>query len=178
MGMSPALEIRGLHKHFVAGAGACHASAAVLRGIDLIVRCGECVAIVGDSGSGKSTLMFCVAGLVTPSAGEVRWFGDHLRAAASTRVVYHVTVGEMIRSGAAGEPQLHLLDLAAPAALLNVEPWIQARCASGDCVIVCSRDQAAVRHLAARVYWLRGGALHAIGSPAPTRARVAEHRPV
>jgi NitT/TauT family transport system ATP-binding protein len=42
-----------------------------LRGIDLDVRDGEFVAIVGRSGCGKSTLLRLVAGLLAPSAGEV-----------------------------------------------------------------------------------------------------------
>src|SRR5262249_9616612 len=42
---------------------------AVLEGIDLEVRAGEIVALLGKSGSGKSTLLRCFAGLIAPSTG-------------------------------------------------------------------------------------------------------------
>jgi zinc transport system ATP-binding protein len=57
---------------------------AVLRGIDLTVRAGEAVAILGANGSGKSTLIRTVLGLVPPAAGTVTLFGvevDRGRAA-------------------------------------------------------------------------------------------------
>ncbi|MCK5298513.1 MAG: ATP-binding cassette domain-containing protein, partial [Candidatus Heimdallarchaeota archaeon] len=45
---------------------------AALRGIDLRVKKGEVISIIGPSGSGKSTLIQIFAGMVTISSGEVR----------------------------------------------------------------------------------------------------------
>jgi putative ABC transport system ATP-binding protein len=52
----------------------------ILRGIDLTVRAGERVGIVGPSGSGKSSLLMIVGGLERASAGQVRVLGQDLGA--------------------------------------------------------------------------------------------------
>jgi putative ABC transport system ATP-binding protein len=52
----------------------------VLRGLDLEVRDGETLAIAGKSGSGKSTLLSLLAGLDSPSSGEIQLAGKPLAA--------------------------------------------------------------------------------------------------
>jgi len=49
-----------------------------LRRASLAVAAGEIVAVMGPSGSGKSTLLHCLAGILTPDAGEVRFDGRRL----------------------------------------------------------------------------------------------------
>ncbi|MCG3728319.1 ABC transporter ATP-binding protein [Vibrio cincinnatiensis] len=69
-------------------------SLTILRDINLAIHAGESVAIVGSSGAGKSTLMTLLAGLDTPSNGEVHLLGhplstldDEARAAIRSRSV-------------------------------------------------------------------------------------------
>jgi putative ABC transport system ATP-binding protein len=49
-----------------------------LRGADLRVRAGEILAVTGPSGSGKSTLLHCLAGILVPDSGEIRFDGSRL----------------------------------------------------------------------------------------------------
>ncbi|GAB2671882.1 ABC transporter ATP-binding protein [Saccharopolyspora gloriosae] len=51
-----------------------------LRGAELAVDAGEVVAVVGASGSGKSTLLHCLAGVVPPESGTVRFRGRDVTA--------------------------------------------------------------------------------------------------
>ncbi|HTR16299.1 MAG TPA: nitrate/sulfonate/bicarbonate ABC transporter ATP-binding protein [Acetobacteraceae bacterium] len=54
----------------------------VLDDVDLTIRSGEIVGLLGRSGSGKSTLLRIVSGLLTPTAGEVLWRGSAVRGPA------------------------------------------------------------------------------------------------
>ncbi|WP_247745704.1 amino acid ABC transporter ATP-binding protein [Streptomyces oryzae] len=65
-----AIEVRGLRKSF--------GELEVLRGIDITVRRGEVVCVIGPSGSGKSTLLRCVNLLEEPTSGTVRVAGSEV----------------------------------------------------------------------------------------------------
>jgi len=54
----------------------------VLSDVDLVLREGEIVGLLGRSGSGKSTLLRIIAGLIEPSAGDVRYRGEPLEGPA------------------------------------------------------------------------------------------------
>ncbi|MBD3815928.1 MAG: ABC transporter ATP-binding protein [Halothiobacillus sp.] len=73
-----ALETRHLHRTYREG----DLVVPVLKGIDLAVKKGEMLAIVGASGSGKSSLLQLMGGLDKPTAGEV-WLAGHLLSTQS-----------------------------------------------------------------------------------------------
>ena len=75
---APVLRIRSLCKTYGSGETAVHA----LRNVDLDVRSGEFIVLLGASGSGKSTLLNILGGLDRPTSGDVRFF-DHCLTDAS-----------------------------------------------------------------------------------------------
>ncbi len=84
---TPLLELRGLEVRFPPrrrGSGPARA----VDGVDLDVRRGEVLALVGESGCGKTTLVRTVLGLEQPVAGEVRFDGAPIdRSAAGFRAL-------------------------------------------------------------------------------------------
>jgi ATP-binding cassette subfamily B protein len=62
----------------------------VLDGITLTVEPGTTVAIVGRSGSGKTTLVRCLAGLVEPTEGRIRFDGVDMRALSYRELRRHI----------------------------------------------------------------------------------------
>ena len=75
------LEIKKLSKHFE------HNEQATLNEISLEIQNGEFVCIVGESGCGKSTLLNLVAGLITPSSGQILLDGKEITGPGADRTV-------------------------------------------------------------------------------------------
>jgi lipoprotein-releasing system ATP-binding protein len=87
--MNALLDARGIRKVYAGGDGQ---PLEVLRGVDLEVRRGEFVAVVGASGAGKSTLLHLLGALDAPSGGDVWLDGSRyadLDAAATAELRNH-----------------------------------------------------------------------------------------
>src|ERR1700740_168216 len=67
----PILTMRGVNRGFARGSGEVR----VLADVDLSLRTGEIVGLLGRSGSGKTTLLRIICGLIRPSSGEVIYRG-------------------------------------------------------------------------------------------------------
>lgn len=72
--MAPIIETVGLYKTFMLGRIAVE----VLQDINLTIRQGEFVSIMGPSGSGKSTLLYLMGGLDKPTSGSIKVNGIEL----------------------------------------------------------------------------------------------------
>ena len=72
----PPIVIAGLAKSFADGFRA-------VDGVDLVVEQGQVLGLLGPNGAGKTTTLRMLAGLITPSAGEVRLFGRPVRSGAA-----------------------------------------------------------------------------------------------
>lgn len=65
----------------------------VLKDVNLSVKKGEVVVIIGPSGSGKSTLLRCINLLETPSGGEIRYMGEDIIHLGKKVTEYRKNVG-------------------------------------------------------------------------------------
>ncbi|HPT50230.1 MAG TPA: ATP-binding cassette domain-containing protein [Accumulibacter sp.] len=89
----PAIEIRGVWTRF--GDNVVH------RDIDLRIDAGQIVGLVGGSGSGKTTLLREIVGLLAPSQGTVKLFGqDVLDADPARRLAVRRRFGMLFQQGA------------------------------------------------------------------------------
>ena len=89
-GNSEALvRISDIHLNLRSGAGEVN----ILRGVDFTASKGETVAIVGPSGAGKSTLMMVMAGLETPTSGELGRWPEPTKLSEINRAVRRDRVG-------------------------------------------------------------------------------------
>ena len=77
MSAAALIEISGITKHYATPGGV---DVPVLHGIDLVIRQGEFVAIMGHSGSGKSTLMNILGCLDSPTSGRFALAGRDVSA--------------------------------------------------------------------------------------------------
>ncbi|HEY9388230.1 MAG TPA: ATP-binding cassette domain-containing protein [Mycobacteriales bacterium] len=91
-GRTPTASIRSAGRVLAAARGlvAFHGSVPALRGVDLTLRAGEVVALMGRNGAGKSTLLSCLVGLHRPRSGHVEVGGQPPYGRAARRLVHEV----------------------------------------------------------------------------------------
>ena len=97
---APILSLKQIRKSY--------GSLEVLHGVDLDVRAGEVVALLGENGAGKSTLSNIISGTVQPSSGQMTWQGAAY-APASPRAAMDAGVG-MIHQELKLLPQLSIAE--------------------------------------------------------------------
>lgn len=93
-----ALELRGVTKTF--------GYRPVLRGIDLRLKDGETVAVLGANGSGKSTLLRLAATLAAPTRGAIVWFGESAPPSRARRRIGLVPHDSLLYDGLTVEENL------------------------------------------------------------------------
>ncbi|MEL7486457.1 MAG: ATP-binding cassette domain-containing protein, partial [Pseudomonadota bacterium] len=94
-------EWRGEHVIEVEGLRTQFGDFIVHDNLDLNVRRGEIIGVVGGSGTGKSVLMRAIIGLKPPSAGAVRIFGeDFYAASADAQIAIERRWGVLFQGGA------------------------------------------------------------------------------
>ncbi len=87
-----AIRVRGLCNRF--GSNIVH------RALDLDVRRGEILAVVGGSGSGKSVLMRSILGLLRPDDGDIQVFGQRLEDTEEAQKLMSRRAGVLFQDGA------------------------------------------------------------------------------
>ncbi len=75
------IEVRDVWKSYTMG----KVTLEVLKGVSLQIESGGSIAMIGPSGAGKSTLLHLIAGLDTPTRGEVRWDGRNVSSLSDAK---------------------------------------------------------------------------------------------
>ena len=84
-GPAPLLAVKGLCKRFALGRGKRASMLHAVDDVDLVLRPGESVGLVGESGCGKSTLARLLARLLDPTAGSILFEGAYIGAMPASR---------------------------------------------------------------------------------------------
>lgn len=74
------LKLTGIHT--------CYGPIQALKGIDIEVKEGETVCLIGNNGAGKSTALMTISGILKPSSGEIIFKGNSLKGVPPHRIVH------------------------------------------------------------------------------------------
>jgi iron complex transport system ATP-binding protein len=126
----------------------------VLRGVDLELRAGEQVALLGANGSGKSTMLRVLSGVLPASAGRVEMFGRPVEAWDRGELARHVTV---LPQGMELPPGFRVAEVVALGRIPHARSWF-ATSADDEAAVARALADADVEELAHRgVHELSGG---------------------
>jgi energy-coupling factor transporter ATP-binding protein EcfA2 len=172
LGQHGAIQLRGVSKSFVAGAGSCSVEVTALRDATVEIRPGEVLVVAGPVGSGKTTLLLCAAGLLRCDIGGV--FGS----------ARPVTYRDMLLATRPSDPParggvllLDSCDDLADLARIRATRIVAKAVAAGAAVVLAARDARACIELAPATATI--SVLHlSLGRPTSTQrllpTRVAE----
>ena len=117
------LDVRGVSKRF--------GENVVLSGVDLAVPRGSVITVLGKSGTGKSVFLKCLAGIVRPDSGEIRFDGNPLNAGdAACRTEFRRRCSYLFQSNALLDSLTVLENVALPLEVTTQMPnrEIRQRC--------------------------------------------------
>lgn len=87
------IQVKNLHKAF--------GKKVVLDGVDIEIKKGESLVVIGGSGTGKSVLIKCIQGLLNPDEGSIKVDGIEINGADETvRDAMHAKMGMLFQGGA------------------------------------------------------------------------------
>lgn len=160
--VSHVLRARAVWKSYAAGVLGCSARAWVLRGVDLDVERGECLAVLGARGAGTTTLLHCLAGLRRPDAGSIELALAPL-----------LVDGRQMNHDSSASDRILLVDDDLRPRHQPRPPLIVRENARKNTLIIATHELAHVRNIADRILLLYHGRLHPLDHPT-IATRVAE----
>ena len=137
-----------------------------VQGIDLHVDQGELVALIGDNGAGKSSSLKAIAGLLTPSAGEIHFANQETRKLPAYELV-RLGLG-MVPEGRGVFKRMTLLDEPSmglsPIMVETIFDVVRSLSANGMTILLVEQNARLALQMADRAYVMESGLITLSGS--------------
>lgn len=125
----------------------------LLNGVSLVIRPGENLGVVGPNGSGKSTLLKLLAGIQTPSRGDVRLGGKPLSTLSRRDIARQLAVVEQHAQTGDSISLVQAVELGRTPWLSALAPWS----GEDDAIVAQAMADVSVQHLAHRAWHTLSG---------------------